>query len=150
MSDFLNDYAGQSRIVAKLLRNVLRVETFDTLADVVAALKEACSKHHVRWTPDDITEALRVVGSNRELVRVVELPRVTAPPEVEPALVVPPAVAVRVVRELYRRHRASTGTRPRSKGMRVTAKAGDVDAQRHALGVLHRLRPSHIAPLEEQ
>ena len=37
------------------------------LADVVDNLKGRAARLRIRWTPDDITAALWMVGSNREL-----------------------------------------------------------------------------------
>jgi hypothetical protein len=52
-----------------LLRELLDGEDYALLADVVENLKGRAGRLRIRWTTDDITAALRVVGSNRELLR---------------------------------------------------------------------------------
>jgi len=52
------------RRLAKILRDVLAGERFDTVADVVDALKYRCAALRIAWTPDAITEAVRLVASN--------------------------------------------------------------------------------------
>jgi hypothetical protein len=54
----------RSRLLAKLVRELISVENFDSLADLVEALKRRCARLHVGWTNDDITDALRLVASN--------------------------------------------------------------------------------------
>jgi hypothetical protein len=65
----------KSRLLARLVRETLHEESFDTVADLTDALKFRCARLHIRWTPDDITEALRVVESNTPLVRPPVEPR---------------------------------------------------------------------------
>lgn len=55
------------RILAKLVRELLRRETFACLADLTEALKRRCGPLRIRWTNDDITDAFRLVGSNAAL-----------------------------------------------------------------------------------
>ena len=55
-------------LVARVLRDVLASEPFDTLADLTDALKYRCARVRVRWTNDAISEAYRLVASNRPLV----------------------------------------------------------------------------------
>jgi hypothetical protein len=58
----------KSRLLAKLVRELLRAERFDTLADLTDALKARAGRLRIRWTPDDITDAFRIIESNRPLV----------------------------------------------------------------------------------
>jgi hypothetical protein len=44
-------------------------ERFDSLADLTDALKYRCAQLRIRWTPHDITDAYRRIGSNTPLVR---------------------------------------------------------------------------------
>jgi len=55
-------------LVARVLRDVLASEPFDTLADLTDALKYRCARVRVKWTNDAISEAYRLVASNRPLV----------------------------------------------------------------------------------
>jgi hypothetical protein len=59
----------KSRLLAGLVRDVLRGQPFDTLADLTDALKYRCARLRIPWTPDAISEAYRLVASNRRLVR---------------------------------------------------------------------------------
>ncbi len=54
----------RSRLLAKLVRDLISVQTFGSLADLVDALKTRCARLHVGWTNDDINDALRLVASN--------------------------------------------------------------------------------------
>lgn len=56
------------RLVAKLTRDVLAGETFETLADLRDAVKTRCSQLHLRIAPDDVARAFDLIGSNTELV----------------------------------------------------------------------------------
>jgi len=58
----------KSRLLAKLLREILAREAFESLADVTDALKARCGRLRVRYTPDDIASAFQLVGSNHDLV----------------------------------------------------------------------------------
>lgn len=73
---------SKTRLVAKVLRrDVLAGETFTHYADLVEALKCRCAQLRIGWSPDDISEALRVVGSNHPLVQ----PPSSAVVDVQPA-----------------------------------------------------------------
>jgi hypothetical protein len=54
----------RSRLLAKLVRELIAVQNFGSLADLVDALKGRCARLHVGWTNDDINDALRLVASN--------------------------------------------------------------------------------------
>jgi hypothetical protein len=57
----------QSRLLARLVRDLLATEKFDTIASLTDALKCRCAKLRIRWTNDDITAAYRLIESNRPL-----------------------------------------------------------------------------------
>jgi hypothetical protein len=63
----------KGRLLAKLLRETLATDSFDTLADLTDVLKTRGARLHLRLTADDISEAYRLVGSNRPLVRGARL-----------------------------------------------------------------------------
>jgi hypothetical protein len=68
--NLLGKTPGQdTRLLARVLRELLATETFATLADLTDALKHRCARLRIRWTNDAINEVYRLVGSNRELVR---------------------------------------------------------------------------------
>jgi hypothetical protein len=54
----------RSRLLAKLVRDLISAQNFGSLADLVEALKVRCARLHVGWTNDDINDALRLVASN--------------------------------------------------------------------------------------
>jgi len=54
----------RSRLLAKLVRDLITVQSFESLADLVEALKARCARLRVGWTNDDINDALRMVASN--------------------------------------------------------------------------------------
>ena len=58
-----------SRVIAKLMRDVLRAEEFSTLADLVDATKTRCARLRIRWTNDELNQAMTVIASNRSLTR---------------------------------------------------------------------------------
>jgi hypothetical protein len=61
------------KLVAKVLRGLLATERFTCYADLLDALKFRLAILRLRVTPDDITEGLRLVESNRPVL--VNLPR---------------------------------------------------------------------------
>jgi len=76
----LHDYEDNSRLIAKLVREVLSTGPFETLADLTDAVKTRCARLRIPCTADDVSTAYRVIGSNRELVteseqRIVALRR---------------------------------------------------------------------------
>ena len=73
-----------SRLLAVVIREVLQAERFDSLADLVVALKARCARLRIPWTPDDITAALDLVSSNTELVS--KHPPPPPPPEPPPPI----------------------------------------------------------------
>jgi len=64
-----------SRLLAKLMRDVLRTEDFDTLADLVDVTKTRCARLRIRWTNDDLTRAMTLIASNRPLTRATWTPK---------------------------------------------------------------------------
>lgn len=64
----LNPALSPARCIARVLRDLLRTKSFETLADLTDALKTRCAQLHLGWTNEAITEAYRLVGSNTPLV----------------------------------------------------------------------------------
>lgn len=56
------------RLLAKVLRSVLAVDTFESLADLTAVLKHRCARMRIPYSADAITEAYACVGSNAPLL----------------------------------------------------------------------------------
>jgi ABC-type transport system involved in cytochrome bd biosynthesis fused ATPase/permease subunit len=61
----MHDSPSPSRLLAKVLRDTLKLDgPFDSQADLVEALKVRCARFHISWHPDDLAQALAMVGSN--------------------------------------------------------------------------------------
>lgn len=58
---------NHSRLIAKLMRELLQTEVFDTLADLSDATKVRCARLRIRWSTDEVTHAMKVIASNRVL-----------------------------------------------------------------------------------
>lgn len=83
------DHATQSRLLAKLVRELLRCERFESLADLTDAIKHRCARLRIAWQPDDISDAYRLIASNTDLVGPARAARVAPEPQSEPALFSP-------------------------------------------------------------
>lgn len=55
------------RLLAKLLRELLESQPVQSLPDLTDTLKKRCASLRIRYTDDDITEAYRLLTSNRAL-----------------------------------------------------------------------------------
>jgi hypothetical protein len=71
-----HDHAAPSRLLARLIRSLLARESFATLADLTAALKDDCARLRIPWTPDDISAAYRLIDAARGLPGVRPLRRI--------------------------------------------------------------------------
>lgn len=65
----IHDVNSPARLIAKVLRDVLAAESFDTYADLFDALKYRLARLRIRWTADDLTAAVALVESNRKVRR---------------------------------------------------------------------------------
>jgi hypothetical protein len=61
---------AQERLLATLLRDVLRQEAFESMPDVREALKCRCAHEGVPYDGDVVERALALVGSNTPLVTI--------------------------------------------------------------------------------
>lgn len=59
---------SQTRLLAKLVRDLVATENFETFADLTDALKWRCARLKIRPTDDAINGAYALVGSNRSLL----------------------------------------------------------------------------------
>jgi len=73
-----HDIDSQPRLLAKVLRDLLATETFATYADLVDVWKTRLARMRIGWTTDDLTRALALVESNRQVLEVAR-PRPTRP-----------------------------------------------------------------------
>jgi hypothetical protein len=58
---------SHARLLARLVRVLLARDHFATLAELTDALKRECDRLRIRWSNDDINDALRLIESNRAL-----------------------------------------------------------------------------------
>lgn len=68
MPELLHNFDAKSRLLAKVTRDLLTCGSFADLADLADALKARCARLHISFAADDISEAFRVIASNRSLV----------------------------------------------------------------------------------
>jgi hypothetical protein len=83
-----HDEDRHARRIAVVVRDVLASASFDTLADLTEAVKARCASLRLKYSGDDISEAYRLIASNRALVG--HAPRLVPPPA-EPEPAAPPA-----------------------------------------------------------
>lgn len=108
-----NRPASEQRLLAMLLRELLKAEQFDSLADLTEALKRRCARLRVRYTNDDLNEALRLVGSNTPLLTAGEprSPVQFVPTGTNCPTELSPAAAANLVGELLARVARERGLR---------------------------------------
>jgi hypothetical protein len=75
---------SQARLLARLVRVLLARDHFDTLASLTDALKHECARLRIRASTDDITDAIRLIASNRALIGPLELDSRPGPEDVPP------------------------------------------------------------------
>ncbi len=64
-----HDYDSKSRLIAKILRDMLRTsESFSDLADLTDALKTRLAKLDIKATPQEISEVYSWVMSNTDIL----------------------------------------------------------------------------------
>lgn len=66
---YANQNPGKSRLLAKVIREILQQEQFDSLADLTDVVKFRCARLKVGWTNDLIHDAFRLIASNLDLTR---------------------------------------------------------------------------------
>lgn len=103
----MHDYESKSRLLAKLLRELLDSNHFACLSDLTDALKGRCSKLKIQYRDDDITAAIRLIASNRE---VADLPVVLEKRQALTALLpepemIPRSQASKIYDEIMLRYR---------------------------------------------
>jgi len=58
----------QHTVYEALVHDVLNRGVYDTIADLVDAVKTSCAKHRIPYNGDDVAKAIRSVGSRRRLL----------------------------------------------------------------------------------
>lgn len=56
-------------MLARIIRDVLKGEPFENLADLTADVKTRCARLRIRATGDELTAAYALIESNTPLVR---------------------------------------------------------------------------------
>lgn len=92
----------KTRLIARVIRELLKAETYETLADLTDALKCRCVRLHVAWTDDDINAAYRLIDSNTHLIPIVKPQRRHERDIPAPEPPIPQATAVATLRRLRR------------------------------------------------
>jgi hypothetical protein len=69
----------RSRLLGRIIRQLLDGEDFDTLADLTDALKFRCARLHIRITPDEINNAYQALTHAGVALVTDALPRRRTP-----------------------------------------------------------------------
>jgi hypothetical protein len=64
-----DDERTRTRLLAKLVRELVTSRSFEHLSDLTDAVKWRCAQLKIRWTNDAINAAYTLVGSNRPIAR---------------------------------------------------------------------------------
>lgn len=59
---------NRSRLIARVLRDVLASESFDSMADLLDVLKVRLARLRVPWTNDEFNDAMAWIATNRPLL----------------------------------------------------------------------------------
>jgi len=62
------DFESNARLIVRVIRDVLRVESFSSIADLKVATKRKLRDLKIPYEPADLDAALTIVASNRPLV----------------------------------------------------------------------------------
>jgi len=62
------DYESNARLIVRVIRDVLRAESFASIADLKDATKRKLRALKIPYEPADLDAALTIVASNRPLV----------------------------------------------------------------------------------
>lgn len=62
------EYESNPRLIVRVIRDVLRVESFASIADLKVAIKRKLRDLQIPYTPADLDTALTLIASNRPLV----------------------------------------------------------------------------------
>jgi hypothetical protein len=69
MRNQLHDHETRTRLIARVLRDLMRNDGFETVADLKVALKAALRLLDIRYVPHELDDALSLVASNTQLVQ---------------------------------------------------------------------------------
>lgn len=122
MAHEMHDVETEGRLLAKIVRELLRTVPCESLPDFTDALKVRCARLRIRWSNDGINDAYRMIRSNTPLPGDSPPPRVLVerPPEPEIVSRVRAAQLLAALRGGARRMPAVRRTTPFDRD-RVTA-----------------------------
>lgn len=63
----MHDAPNQTRLFAKIIRDLLSSETFDSLSDLTAAVKDRCAKLRIPYQDGAVNGAMTLIASNTQL-----------------------------------------------------------------------------------
>lgn len=92
----LHDSPNQTRLIAKVIRELLASQSYGTLADLTSAVKARCARLRLKVSPDTLNGAYVLIASNTALVtaEVVE--------DESPVSLPPPDLKAAEEQQLYR------------------------------------------------
>ncbi len=64
----LHESKNQNRLLARVIWELLKGQTYESMADLTADVKQRCARLRIRCSADDLNEAFTLVGSNTALV----------------------------------------------------------------------------------
>ena len=64
----MTDYESNARLIVRVIRDILRTESFVSIADLKVATKLKLRALKIPYEPADLDAALTIVASNRPLV----------------------------------------------------------------------------------
>jgi hypothetical protein len=139
---------GRSRIYEKIIRETLRAEACESVAELVAAVKARCARARVPYQHHEIDDALAAMGDS--VTRELRTPRPAMPPVRAEAAPLNQAEAIAALADL----RAKLGPLPALKPMAtVHVLTPRQDDKRRALAVVMQAIQAQIAAgeaLEQQ
>ena len=126
---------SNSRQLAKLLRELLDQAPHATLADVVDDLKTRAARLRIPCSPDDISGAFWLVGSNTKLL-AAEAPKPAPPAPETQGPIVSRELAADVLKIARERYKAEHPDPPAPRGDRLV-RSWTLTRQAHACGRCH-------------
>jgi hypothetical protein len=98
----VHDSDSTPRLIARIVREVLRGEPYERYADLIDAVKTRLSQLHVPYRPHDVTTAIGWIDTNTELLKV-EKPNLVPPDRLVPQpAIVSREIAARILADLRR------------------------------------------------
>jgi len=58
---------NSARLIARLIRELLKQQSYESYVDLIEDVKGCCARYRIRYDPQDITDALRLIESNRQI-----------------------------------------------------------------------------------